>query len=113
MTEQAFGGGIMGDPSFRLSNPRRIGKGTLIGAFDLDLIFGAFGMKLSGVMLHAHSTSGKQWIAFPAKEWLKNGKPEFSKLFEPTSDEAREFFSKLLLAAAEKALGLQEHDHAA
>jgi hypothetical protein len=103
---------MMGDRSFRLSNPRRIGKGTLVGDFDLELSFGPFGFRICGVMLHAHA-SGKRWIAFPAKEWLNGDKREFAKLFEPTSDEAREFFSKLLLAAAEKALGVQEADHAA
>jgi hypothetical protein len=101
----------MGDRSFRLSNPRRIGKGTLVGAFDLELVFGQFGVKLSGVMLHENR--GKRWIAFPAKEWLNSDKREFAKLFEPTSDEARDFFSKVLLPAAERALGVQDQGRAA
>jgi hypothetical protein len=90
----------MSASAFRLSNPRRIGKGTLIGAFDLEM---PSGLKVNGVMLL--EKNGKRWVNFPSKEWTTgSGEKKYSPLIEFASAEARDRFQSAVLPLAEGAL---------
>ena len=78
----------MSASTFRISNSRRIGKGTSVGAFDLEM---PSGLKINGVMLF--EKDGGRWIGFPSKEWTKrDGAKGFSPFIEFASSEARERF---------------------
>jgi hypothetical protein len=90
----------MSASSFRLSNPRRIGKGSLVGAFDLEM---PSGLKINGVMMF--EKDGGRWIGFPSKEWTKrDGTRGFSPFIEFASPEARERFQAQVLPLAESSL---------
>jgi hypothetical protein len=90
----------MSASAFRLTNPRRIGKGTLLGAFDLEM---PSGLKINGVMLL--EKNGKRWVGFPSKEWVTgNGDKKYSPLIEFASTEVRDRFQLAVLPLAEGAL---------
>jgi hypothetical protein len=87
--------------SFKTSNPRRIGKGTLVGSFDVEL---SSGMKINGMMLF--EKDGRRWVNFPSKEWIdKEGNKKYLPLLEFTSPEVRDRFQAQVLPLAESALG--------
>jgi hypothetical protein len=88
--------------SFKITNPRRINKNSLIGAFDLEM---PSGLKINGVMvLESH---GRRWIGFPSKEWQKSdGSKGYAPLIEFGSPVVRERFQTVVLPLAEQALGL-------
>jgi len=86
--------------SFKLTNPRRLNKNTLVGAFDLEL---PSGLTISGVMLF--EKDGKRWINFPSKEWIdKDGSRKYLPLLGFTSPEIRDRFQAQVLPLAEDAL---------
>jgi hypothetical protein len=72
--------------AFKIRNPKRIGKGALIGSFDLEL---SLGLKVTGAML-VHM-NGVHWITLPAT-------------VEFVSSAARERFKTAVLTIAEAAL---------
>jgi hypothetical protein len=87
---------------FKTSNPRHIRKGTLVGAFDLEL---PSGLKIIGAMLF--EKDGRRWVNFPSKEWIdKEGAKKYLPLLEFTSPEVRDRFQVQVLPLAEAALGV-------
>jgi hypothetical protein len=88
--------------SFKTSNPRRIRKGTLVGAFDLEM---PSGLKIIGAMLF--EKDGKRWVNFPSKEWIdKEGNKKYLPLLEFTLREVSDRFQAAVLPLAEAALGV-------
>src|SRR5438094_960807 len=82
-----------------VSNPRRIGKGTLIASFDLEA---PCGIKVIGAMLL--EKGGKRWINFPSREWPReDGTRGFAPLLEWTDSAARARFQRAVVPLAEKA----------
>ena len=64
-----------------ISDWKKIGKNTLIGAFDLD----AGPLRIKGCMLHEKGE--KRWINFPSREFIKDGERRFINVIEiPDSD---------------------------
>jgi hypothetical protein len=87
---------------FLVSNPRRIGKGTLIASFDLEA---PCGIKVIGAMLL--EKGGKRWINFPSREWPReDGTRGFAPLLEWTDSAARARFQRAVVPLAEKAFAL-------
>jgi hypothetical protein len=87
-------------PGFTTSNPRRIGKGLLIGCVDLEL---PSGMIIRGVMLM--ESAGKRWINLPSKEWTnREGLKRCLPLLEFSTPEVRERFQAEVLPLVEDAL---------
>jgi hypothetical protein len=87
---------------FKTSSPRHIRKGTLVGAFDLEM---PSGLKILGAMLF--EKDGKRWVNFPSKEWIdKDGNKKYLPLLEFTSSEVRDRFQAEVLPLAEAALGV-------
>ena len=86
--------------AFKLTNARRIDKGTLIGAFDLEL---PSGLKINGVMLL--EKNGKRWCGFPAKAFVKpDGTNSYAQLLEFSTREVADKFQAAVLPLAEGAL---------
>ena len=84
----------------KLTNPKRIGKNTLVGVFDLEM---PSGLKINGVMLH--EKNGKRWVQFPSKEWLTpDGEKRYLPLIEFASNDVRDRFQALVLPLAKGAL---------
>ena len=92
----------MTSASFRLTNPRRLDKNSLVGAFDLEM---PSGLKINGVMLF--EKNGKRWVGFPSKEWVKqDGTKSYSPLLEFASRDVADKFQALVLPLAEQVLEL-------
>jgi|ERR1700733_8895643 hypothetical protein len=72
--------------AFSIINPRKIGKGGMIGTFDIEM---PWGLKLTGVMLL--EMGGKRWVTFPS----------FAEFVSPA---ACERFCTDVLSVAEEAL---------
>jgi hypothetical protein len=71
---------------FSIINPRKIGKGGMIGTFDIEM---PWGLKLTGAMLL--EMGGRRWVTFPS----------FAEFVSPA---ARERFRTDVLSVAEEAL---------
>jgi len=85
--------------AFKLTNPKRIGKNTLIGVF-LEM---PSGLIVRGAMLF--EKNGKRWVGFPSKEWTKqDGTKSYSPLLEFSSREVADRFQVQVLPIAEGAL---------
>jgi hypothetical protein len=85
---------------FKVTNARRIDKGTLIGAFDIEL---PSGLKINGVMLF--QKDGRRWVGFPAKPFVKpDGTKSYAQLLEFSSREIADKFQAAVLPLAEGAL---------
>ena len=85
-----------------ITNARKIGKGALIGFFDVTL---ASGMKLNSCTLL--SKNGKKWIGLPSREYAKtDGTKAYQPLVEIPDREARDKFNAAVLPFAAKALGV-------
>lgn len=77
------------------SNLRRIGKNTLIGSVDLEIP--AWRLRFKGCLWHRKGD--KEWIAFPAKEWLKDGERRFNDIIEFSDRSIHDRFQAAALAA--------------
>jgi hypothetical protein len=87
--------------TFKISNARRIGKGTLVGSFDLETP----SFKFYGAMLF--EKGGRRWIGFQSKEWInKDGDKKYFPVVEFASTEARDRFQAQALPLAEAEFGL-------
>jgi len=99
-SRDARGAAMTSQRSFKITNPRRLGKNTLVGAFDLEM---PSGLKINGVMLFEKNS--KRWINFPSKEWVKpDGTKSYSPLLEFASRDVADHFQALVLPLAEEAL---------
>ncbi len=88
--------------AMKLTNPRYIGKNTLLGSFDLEL---PSGLKINGIMLF--EKNGKRWVNFPSREWVRpDGTKSYSPLLEFASRGVADKFQAQVLPLAEQALGL-------
>jgi hypothetical protein len=86
--------------SVTVSGARKIGKGALIGFFDVTL---PSGMKLNSCQLL--EKDGKRWIGMPSREWVKaDGTKAYVPLVEIPDRSDRDKFAALVLPAAERAL---------
>jgi hypothetical protein len=87
-------------PTFKVSNPKRLNKGHLVGSVDVSA---PWGIKIIGVMLF--QKDGKRWLSFPSKEWIKqDGSKGYLPLVEWIGQDAREEFERTVLPLAERAL---------
>jgi hypothetical protein len=80
-------------------NYRPIAKGSLAGAFDLEL---PSGLILKSCALF--DKGGKRWISGPAKKIGSGPDAKYEKLVEFTSRETNERFNKAALEAVDAAL---------
>jgi hypothetical protein len=86
--------------NFKVSNPKYIGKRSLIGSFDLEF---QSGLKINGVMLFENT--GRRWVNFPSKEFVgKDGDKKYLPFIEFTSREVRDRFQAEVFSLAEGAL---------
>jgi hypothetical protein len=86
--------------SFTVSNPKLLNKNTLVGSFDLTM---PSGLVVRGAMLF--EKSGKRWVGFPSKEWIKpDGTKSYFPLLEFASRDVADRFQQQVLPLAEKAL---------
>jgi hypothetical protein len=86
--------------AFKITNARRLDKGALVGAFDLEL---PSGLKILGVMLFERD--GKRGVGFPSKPFVKtDGTKTYAKLLEFANREAADRFKAAVLPLAEGAL---------
>ena len=79
---------------------RRIDKNTLIGIVDLEIP--AWKLKFKGCFWHQKGS--REWIAFPSREWLKDGERHFPDLIEFTDSTVRTRFQSATLAATRRLL---------
>lgn len=77
------------------SNLRRIGKNTLVGTVDLEVP--AWRIRFKGCLWHRKG--GKEWIAFPSREWLRDGQRHFADLVQFTDRTVHDRFQEAALAA--------------
>ena len=85
---------------FTVSNPKRLNKNTLVGSFDLTM---PSGLVVRGAMLF--EKSGKRWVGFPSKEWVKpDGTKSYFPLLEFASRDIADKFQAQVLPLAEGAL---------
>jgi hypothetical protein len=88
---------------FKTSNPRRIGKGSLVGSFDCEL---PSGLKINGMLLF--EKDGRRWVNPPSKEWTdREGAKKYLPILEFTSPEVKDRFQAQVVPLAEQALGLR------
>ena len=91
----------MSEQRFRISNAKRISKGTLVGSFDIETP----SFKFFAAMLF--EKNGKRWIGFQSKEWInKDGDKKYFPVVEFSTPEARDRFQALALPLAEAEFGL-------
>jgi len=88
--------------TFQITNAQRIDAGALTGKFDVNF---PSGLIVRGAMLLAKN--GKQWCAFPSKEFVKrDGTKSFSPLIEFTSRDVADKFWAQVMPIAERALAV-------
>jgi hypothetical protein len=86
-----------GQHSFVLSNPKRLGRGTLVGSFDLEM---PSGLVVRGAMLFEKGS--RRWVNFPSKEWTKSdGTKGYFPLLEFASREISDKFQTIVVPLAE------------
>lgn len=79
------------------SNFRKIGKGTLIGTVDLEIV----GWKLLFKECLWHRKEDREWIQFPRREFSdREGNRKFADIITFTDREVSGRFQKAALAAA-------------
>jgi hypothetical protein len=85
-----------------VTNARKIGKGALIGFFEVTL---PSSMKLNSCTLLSKKDGTGRFIGLPWREWTK---PDGTKAYQPIVEipdrEARDKFNAAVLPAAERAL---------
>jgi hypothetical protein len=87
---------------FTVSNARKIGKGALIGFFDVTL---PSGLKLNSCTLLSKKDGTGRFIGLPSKEWVKSdGSKAYQPVVEIPDREARDKFNAAVLPLAERAL---------
>jgi len=92
-------------PSIIASHFKPIGKNTVRATADLDIP--KWRLRIRGVMWH--QKNGKDWIAFPSREWFdKNGERQFSVLLEFTDKDTEHRFKDATLAAMRALAGRQD-----
>jgi hypothetical protein len=85
-----------------ISNARKIGKGALIGFFDVTL---PSVMKLNSCTLLSKKDGTGRFIGLPSKEYVKSdGTKAYQPIVEIPDREARDKFNAMVLPAAERAL---------
>jgi hypothetical protein len=85
---------------FIISNAKSIRKNSLIGFFDLQM---PSGLIVRGAMLF--EKSGKRWVSFPSKDWVKpDGTKSYSPLIEFADRSIADKFQSAVLPLAEGAL---------
>lgn len=77
-----------------VSNYKPIGKGSLIGAFDLDT---PSGFKFTGAMLM--EKDGRMWISFPGIPYDINGKKGYKPVVEVPDRSRRDRFNQVVIEA--------------
>jgi hypothetical protein len=91
-------------PSITASNFKPVGKNSLRAT--ADVVIPKWRLRIRGVMWH--QKNGKDWIAFPSREWLdKNGERQFSVLLEFTDKNTERRFKDSTLAAMRALAGRQ------
>jgi hypothetical protein len=88
--------------AFAVTNAKLLNKHTLVGSFDLQM---PSGLVVRGAMLF--EKTGKRWVNFPSKEWVKSdGTKSYSPLLEFSSREVNDRFQQQVLPLAERVLDL-------
>jgi hypothetical protein len=85
----------MSGPGVIASNLKRIGKNTLVGTVDIEAP--AWRIRFKGCLWH--QKGDKQWLAFPGREWVKDGQRQFADLVEITDPSVRDRFQRAALDA--------------
>jgi hypothetical protein len=86
--------------AFTIINAKVLRKNSLVGFFDLQM---PSGLIVRGAMLF--EKSGKRWVGFPSKEWIKpEGTKSYFPLLEFASRDVSDRFQQQVLPLAEKAL---------
>jgi len=85
-----------------ISNARKIGKGALIGFFDVQL---PSGIKLNGCTLLSKKDGSGRFIGLPSREWQKpDGSKSWVPIVEIPDRADRDKFTAAVLPLAERAL---------
>jgi hypothetical protein len=75
-----------------VKNWKAINKNTLQGTFDLEFV--KLGLVIKGCMWHI--SSGRDWIAFPSREYQLNGEKRYQSIVEwKDKDIANRFFKTI------------------
>jgi hypothetical protein len=82
-------------PGVIASNLKRIGKQTLVGYVDIEVP--GWRIRFKGCLWH--QKGDKEWLAFPSREWLKDGRRQFADLVEITDRSVRDRFQRAALDA--------------
>jgi hypothetical protein len=84
---------------FIVSKAKILNKGSLIGAFDLEM---PSGLIVRGMMLF--ESNGRRWVNFPSKEFVKpDGSRGYYPLLEFTTKEVENNFQKQALVVVGEA----------
>jgi hypothetical protein len=85
-----------------IANARKIGKGALIGFFDVTL---PSGIKLNSCTLLEKKDGSGRFVGLPSREWVKaDGTKTYVPIVEIPDREARDKFNAAVLPLAERAL---------
>lgn len=92
--------------NFKISNQKKNAFGSCVGTFDLELT--DFGMTIRNVRLMC--TDGKEWLAFPSKEYMdKEGHKRWMNHVVFSDAEKGEVFKNAVIEEAlGKAVGVKE-----
>lgn len=92
-------------PKLTVTNYKPINRNSLQGKFDLTFV--AMGLKINDCLWHV--TNGRDWIAFPSRDYTVNGEKRFQVLMQWSDKEtANRFYNAvvpLVKAAAAQAEG--------
>jgi hypothetical protein len=86
-------------PGITASNLKPISKGTLKGTVDI-------GVPKWRIVIRGccwHEKNGKQWVSFPAREWIgPDGRKNFANIIEFSDRDIRDRFQAAALAAVQQ-----------
>lgn len=77
-----------------VSNYKPIGKGSLVGAFDLDT---PSSFRFTGVLLM--EKDGSMWLSFPGIPFERDGKKGYKSVVEIPDRSRRDKFNQLVIEA--------------
>jgi hypothetical protein len=91
------------EPKIIISNYRPINKNTLQGTFDLK--FRAMNLIIKGCMWHI--TNGRDWIAFPSKEYTQNGERKYQNILDWGDRDTADRFYAAVVPLVKSAAGIE------
>ena len=91
------------EPKIIISNYKPINKNSLQGKFDLT--FRAMNLRIKDCMWHI--TSGRDWIAFPSRDYTVNGERKFQPILEWGDKDTANRFYDAVVPLVKTAAGVQ------